>query len=45
MEIKFVFLKNLKNDIIGNIKEVNKIMVNCQIRDLWDIKLKDYMLL
>ena len=34
----------VKNDIIGLIKEVKRIMVNCQIRDLMDIKLKGYML-
>ena len=35
---------SVKNDITGIIKEVKKIMRNCQIRDLRDIKLKDYML-
>ena len=34
----------MKNDITEIIKEVKRIMVNCQIRDLRDIKLKDYML-
>ena len=28
---------SMKNDIIGFIKEVKVIMVNCQIRDLRDI--------
>ena len=31
---------SMKNDIIGIIKEVKRIMVNCQIKDLMDIKLK-----
>ena len=48
MEIKFVFFGNLivsvKKDIIGIIKEVKRIMLNCQIMDLMDIKLKGYML-
>ena len=35
---------SVKNDIAGFIKEVKVIMVNCQIRDLMDIKLKGYML-
>ena len=35
---------SMKKDITGFIKEVNVIMVNCQIRDLMDIKLKGYML-
>ena len=34
----------MKKDIIGIIKEVKRIMLNCQIRDLMDIKLKGYML-
>ena len=34
----------MKNDIIINIKEVKRIMVNCQIRDLRDIKLKYYVI-
>ena len=34
----------MKIDIIGIIKEVKKIMVNCQIRDLRDIELKDYVI-
>ena len=33
-----------KRDITGIIKEVKRIMLNCQIRDLMDIKLKDYMI-
>ena len=36
---------NVKNDIIRIFKEVNVIMVKCQIRDLKFIKLKDYVLL
>ena len=44
-----MFYKNLivkckKNDITGIIKKVKRIMVNFQIRDLRDIKLKDYVL-
>ena len=35
----------MKNDITGIIKEVKMLMVNCQFRVLWDIKLKGYMLL
>ena len=35
---------SMKKDITGLIKEVKRIMVNCQIRDLMDIKLEDYML-
>ena len=35
---------SVKNDITGLIKEVKRIMVNYQIRDLMDIKLKCYML-
>ena len=35
---------SVKNDIIGIIKEVKRIMVNCQIKDLMDIKLKAYVL-
>ena len=34
----------MNKDITGFIKEVNKIIVNCQIRDLRDIKLKGYVL-
>ena len=34
----------MENDIIGIIKEVKRIIVNCQIRDLRDIKLKDYVI-
>ena len=34
----------MNKDIIGFIKKVKRIMVNCQIRDLWDIKLKGYVL-
>ena len=34
----------MKKNIIGIIKEVERIMVNCQIRDLRDIKLKDYVI-
>ena len=34
----------MKNDITGIIKEVKRLMVICQIRVLWDIKLKDYRL-
>ena len=45
MEIKFVFFENLRvkvnNDIIGLIKEVKTLMVICQIKVLWDIKLKN----
>ena len=33
-----------KKDITEIIKEVKRIMVNCQIRDLRDIKLKGYVL-
>ena len=36
---------NVKNDITGIFKEVNVIMVKCQIRELRVIKLKDYVLL
>ena len=36
---------SVKNDITGIFKEVKRIMVNCQIRDIWNIKLKDYMIL
>ena len=43
-----MFFRNLivkvKRDITGLIKEVKRIMLNCQIRDLMDIKLEDYML-
>ena len=44
-----MFFKNLivkckKKDITGIIREVKRIMVNCQIRDLRDIKLKGYVL-
>ena len=39
-----LILLSVKKDIIEIIKEVKRIMVNCQIRDLRDIKLKDYML-
>ena len=35
----------MKNGITGLIKEVKRIMVNCQNRDLEDIKQEDYMLL
>ena len=35
---------SVKRVIIELIKEVKRIMVNCQIRDLMDIKLKGYML-
>ena len=49
MEIKFVFFENLrvkvKKDITGLIKKVKRIMVNCQNRNLKDIKQEDYMLL
>ena len=34
----------VKKDITGLIKEVNRIMLNCQIWDLMDIKLEDYVL-
>ena len=34
----------MKNDITKIIKEVKRIMLNCQIKDLMDIKLKGYML-
>ena len=34
----------MKKDITGIIKEVKRIMLNCQIRNLMDIKLKGYML-
>ena len=34
----------MKNDITGPIKEVKRVMVICQIKVLWDIKLKDYRL-
>ena len=33
-----------KMDITRIIKEVKRIMLNCQIRDLMDIKLNDYMI-
>ena len=39
-----LILQSVKNDIIGIIKKVKRIMVNCQIRDLRDIKLKDYVI-
>ena len=46
MEIKFVFFINLivkcEKDITGIIKEVKRIMENCQNRDLKDIKQEDY---
>ena len=35
---------SVKNDITRIIKEVKRLMVICQIRVLWDIKLKDYRL-
>ena len=35
---------SMEKDITGFIKEVKVIMVNCQITDLMDIKLKGYML-
>ena len=34
----------MKKNIIEIIKKVKRIMVNLQIRDLRDIKLKDYMI-
>ena len=34
----------MKNDITGIIKEVKRIMLISQIRDLMDIKLKGYMI-
>ena len=34
----------MKKDITGLIKEVKRLMVICQIKVLWDIKLKDYSL-
>ena len=48
MEIKFLFFRNLrvkvKKDIAEFIKEVKRLMVICQIKVLWGIKLKDYRL-
>ena len=34
----------MNKDITGFIKKVKRIIVNCQIRDLRDIKLKGYVL-
>ena len=34
----------VKKDITGLIKEVKRIILNCQIRALMDNKLEDYML-
>ena len=42
MDFQKLTLLSVKNDIIGIIKEVKRIMVNCQ--DLRDIKLKDYVI-
>ena len=35
---------NVKNDKIGILKEVEKIIVNCKIKDSNDIEIEDYML-
>ena len=41
----FVNLRvKVKKDITGLIKEVKRLMIICQIKVLWDIKLKDYRL-
>ena len=37
-------VKVKKRDITGIIKEVKRLMVICQIKVLWDIKVKDYRL-
>ena len=43
-----MFFENLrvkvKKDILGFIREVKRLMVICQIKVLWDIKLKYYWL-